>query len=206
MIGDKKHRTKQGFTIVEVLVALAIFSVVITIATGFFYSAYRIQHKTEALQNLSTTARFIMERLVREIKENVVDYTYDKYVLNDSELSLPQTVLALKDFENQPIIFKKFDSGEVDGCPNGACLKMSIDDSEWSSLMPDNIRLMDDGVKFYITPQKDPFRFDSKKLGYESNQQPYVLIVLSLENVNVRPSEKASITLQTGVSSRVYKR
>lgn len=201
MIGDKNCKFAKGFTLMEVLVALTILSIVITAATNFFYFSVRTQNKTENLQKISTTTRLIMERIVREAQENEIDYN----AYEEGQINLPTDILILKDLEDKPIIFQASDSD----CPDeisAPCLKISNDGFNWASLTPKGVRLKD--LKFYITPNKNPFKFNLEPdiLDYESNGQPYILIVLSLENTALIPADYTSLTLQTGVSSRIYKR
>src|SRR3989338_5960982 len=106
-----------GFTLMEMLMSLAIFSTVVTITTDIFFSYQRTQRKTEDLQKVVSTARFISEAIVREVKEGTIDYGYADYVRSGDILSNPQTVLALKDAEGRSVIFRRADSVSA-GCPD----------------------------------------------------------------------------------------
>lgn len=187
-----------GFTLVEVLVSLAVFSVITTIATDLSLSFYRTQGKTENMEELSFAARSIMERLVQEIRESEINYqAYGK-----STVGLEDT-LYLNDSENQRIIFKKFDQN----CPEegAACLKISNDGTAWSSLTPKGVNLKD--LRFYVMPLQSPFVFNQETLTYQAQEQPYVTILLSLERT--KPGflgHKEKVSVQTSVSSRIYKR
>jgi prepilin-type N-terminal cleavage/methylation domain-containing protein len=194
----------QGFTLIEILVALTIFSWVVTIATDIFLNSYRTQRKTEKLQEVSRVGGVIMEQIVKEIRENKIDYSY--YVEHPEEGNrLAKTTLALKDWEGKPILFKKSLEDDLE-CPQGSspCLKISNDGQHWSSLTPQGVRLKD--LRFYLFPLKNPFQFNLDLLNYEAQEQPYVLILLSLEAVNTSAKERTSLTLQTSVSSMVYQR
>ena len=178
MIGGKK-----GFTLIEVLVALAIFSVVVTISTDLFMTYQRLQRKTEAMQELNGAARNIMERIVREARENEINY-------GGEELAWPATTLSLKDFEDKPIIFQQVEKD----------LQISVDNQS-ASLLPKGVQLKD--LKFYIMPRKNPFQFDTTD--YLSHAQPFVFISMTLEKTGAQLTEN-TVTLQTAVSNRIYKR
>ncbi|MFC1632652.1 type II secretion system protein J [Patescibacteria group bacterium] len=68
----KQFRSEKGFTLVEILVAISIFVIVMTIATGAFVNMMKVQRrvnaKTEALQDL----RQVTELMVRDIRTGQV--------------------------------------------------------------------------------------------------------------------------------------
>ncbi|MDP3244921.1 MAG: type II secretion system protein [bacterium] len=201
MIGNNKKQGWAGFTLVEVLVSLAVFSVIATIATDLSLSFYRTQRKTENMEELSFAARSIMERLVQEIRESEIDYQ----AYGEGTVGLSENTLYLSDSENQPIIFRKFNINE--GCPeqDASCLKISNNGTNWSSLTPKGVNLND--LRFYIMPLQNPFVFNQETLTYQAQEQPYVTILLSLERT--KPGflgHKEKVSVQTSVSSRIYKR
>ncbi len=67
-------KRKQGFTLVEVLLASFIFTVVGLIAVNVFVNILRIQRKISLENALYEDARFMMERITREIRKNAIDY------------------------------------------------------------------------------------------------------------------------------------
>lgn len=196
---SKVEQEKAGFTLVEVLVSLAVFSVIATIATSMTLSFYRTQRKTESMEELSFAARSLMERLAQEIREGEINYQ----AYTGGEVVLPEDTLYLTDVDSQPIIFQKFE----EDCPQDAatCLKISNDGTNWSSLTPRGIKV--DDLRFYITPQKNPFAFDEDLLTYQAQDQPSVTILLALEkNKPGLLGQKEKVSLQTSVSSRIYRR
>jgi len=66
----------KGFTLVEMLVAVAIFSLIVGAAAGLFVSALRAQRKALATQELLSQTSYIMEymgRAIRMAKKDDVD-------------------------------------------------------------------------------------------------------------------------------------
>jgi len=59
---------RNGFTLVELLVGLAIFSSVIVIATSLFVSTFRNQRKSIAILNVQENGRYLMEFIAKEIR------------------------------------------------------------------------------------------------------------------------------------------
>ena len=63
-----RFSNKSGFTLVEVLVAIAIFSVVISIAMGGFVMILRGQRQAASLVSAGNNVSFAMEQMAREIR------------------------------------------------------------------------------------------------------------------------------------------
>jgi prepilin-type N-terminal cleavage/methylation domain-containing protein len=76
IIRDHRHG-KKGFTLIEVILATALFSIVTMIGVMVFTDVARIQRKIYLESALNEDGRFLMERITREIRQNTVDY--DEY-------------------------------------------------------------------------------------------------------------------------------
>jgi len=63
----------QGLTLIELLVAMAIFIVVITVVFGLFSSAIKGQRRVIAMQNIQENARFILEFMAKEIRMSKIN-------------------------------------------------------------------------------------------------------------------------------------
>ncbi len=68
---------KSGFTLVELLIAIGISAVFISAASQVFGQIYLAQKKVEVSQSLYDESRFLMERLIKIMRENTIDY--DRY-------------------------------------------------------------------------------------------------------------------------------
>ena len=65
MIGNKRIR---GFTIIELIVAVAIFSIVATVAVGLLTNVLRSQRKVIAVQNIQDNGRYLIGFIAKEIR------------------------------------------------------------------------------------------------------------------------------------------
>jgi len=63
-----KKNKNSGFTIVELLVAMSIFVILITIAVGAFIQALRSERRLVALMTVSNNASLVLEQMAREIR------------------------------------------------------------------------------------------------------------------------------------------
>lgn len=59
----------RGFTLVEVLVAMGLFSLVGTLLLGFALSTSKVANDTRTLTNVNEESRMAMERIIRELRQ-----------------------------------------------------------------------------------------------------------------------------------------
>ena len=63
-----KRKLNRGFTLIELVVSLGIFSVVVVAAVGMMISIFAAQAKAIAIKNVFDNARFSLELMTREIR------------------------------------------------------------------------------------------------------------------------------------------
>ena len=68
---------KKGFTLIEVLVSVSIFTVVMLIATGSVFTIVAANKKTHTLKSVMSNLDFAIESMAREIRVGT------KYICND---------------------------------------------------------------------------------------------------------------------------
>ena len=107
-------KNKRGFTLIESMVAVAIFSVVVSLAAGGFVQALQTQRRLEGLIAANSNAGLVMEQMAREIR------TGRAYCADD-------TISFIEEKQNNP-----FYEGELDGNSDpttdpGYCFKQSSD-------------------------------------------------------------------------------
>lgn len=173
---------KLGFTLIEIIVAAAIFGIVVTVYAGIYIATMKANSKMIAMQKTQNEIRYLMEAIVREVRLGSINY--DFYTDNPDN---PRSVLALKDSSGNTMYFGS----------NGSFATISYDAVNWKSFTSNNIKIQK--LDFYITPQTSPYSNDvSLKI------QPGVLIYIdALYNQNGQMD--GEVKLQTFVSSREYK-
>src|SRR5262245_61681011 len=65
---QKGIRQRGGFTLIEVIVAIGVFSILFAIAAGGFLSALRAERQAAALLAAESNASIALERIAREIR------------------------------------------------------------------------------------------------------------------------------------------
>lgn len=73
MINKQKIQNEKGISLIELVVAVAIFSVVIIAAVGIFISAMKAQKAMLAKQNMADSLRYTMEYMVKELRMAQID-------------------------------------------------------------------------------------------------------------------------------------
>ena len=73
---------KKGFTLVEILVVMSIFSLVSMVALNAFFSTYKVQMQSSSTNALISESRVLMDKVVRIIEANKIDYEEYFYQCN----------------------------------------------------------------------------------------------------------------------------
>jgi prepilin-type N-terminal cleavage/methylation domain-containing protein len=68
-----KINRNQGFTLIEILVAVSIFAVVISVVLGLFTTGIQGQRKIIALQNVQDNANFLLGFMAKEIRMSKIN-------------------------------------------------------------------------------------------------------------------------------------
>ncbi len=208
---------KKAFTLVELLMVLAVFSTVTIMTAGIFVASTRAQKKVSELQKIQGDARYTFEAMVREIKSARVDYGYYQDpdgipATNDAiDLSNPlgvgsngwggvntptKVALALIRSDGTSVRFRE-ESGV--NCLASPCITVSTNGgSTWVALTPEGIAVQK--LVFVVTPVVNPYS-SSTGVG-----QPVVSLQLATATTNPKQVEVARTTYQTTIVSRQYVR
>ncbi|MBI4117524.1 MAG: prepilin-type N-terminal cleavage/methylation domain-containing protein [Parcubacteria group bacterium] len=184
-----------GFTLVEVIVSMSIFSFLIVTVTGIMIRSLGAQNKTLNVARLQADAQNVFGRFIDDIKTHTIDYAYSGY---SGGLTLPASELALVDDEGSTVVYRSGDSV----CPDlssSPCLEVSYDQGvSWNAATSRGVRLP--SLRFFIMPQQNPFERSGG--AYASNRQPEVTITAAFQTAK----GDHTLFLQNTISSRVYER
>lgn len=123
-----KHKNSAGFTLVEILVSLAIFSIILLTITSSFLAMQKTISKTKANMHVTENARRALNRIAYEIKSSKGVYTP---TTTATQLSLETT--------------KYLPEGEINTfvdfflCGNAICFKK--ESQNVTILTPDSIQI-----------------------------------------------------------------
>lgn len=193
---------KSGFTVMEMLVVLTVFSVVAVVVIDIFFTITKAYKSLVAAQAVQRDMRFTVQTIVKDIQQGLVDYSYyESHSINLKNNSTGQVeaidTLALIDANGLPVRYKLGTSANdlptVFVC-RGTC-------SSWEQLLSDNIQAP--LLNFYVVPGSDPF----SSSGTPPNQQPRVTLTMTGQAISDSIElQQTSFFIQTTIATRTYKR
>jgi prepilin-type N-terminal cleavage/methylation domain-containing protein len=173
-IGEKKLEAKpSGFTLVETLVAMAIFSMIVGAALGIFVTGVRSQRKVLASQQVLDQTSYVLEYMSRALRMAKKDLLGNCIAAN-SNYALTGSGIKFKNYKNECQEFY-LESGQLKESKNGG---------SGIALTSSNLTVNYFGISSSGWLQTD-------------NIQPSVTIFL-----DVIGKEQAGIKIQTAVSQR----
>jgi len=189
----KNNKQRKGFTLIEMIVATALFLTVSTVSIGIFLSVTKANTKINAMQKVENEIRYIIEMISKEARLGTIYYDYYDIVYSGS-FENPASILALTDNADNISYFMLDGDGSSAGI-----VQMSLDDgSTWSDLSTDSVFV--DSLDFYLLPNSDPFAQDATII-----KQPMVILFLEA-HYNRGDSSDGQIRIQTTIGSRQYKK
>lgn len=105
----KKIQNEKGISLVELVVAVSIFSLVMITASGIFINALKAQKMIVAKQNVADNLRYAMEFMVKEMRMAQADTVNPDLTFNDGA-AVPATV---KNGRFSKISFKNMSSSSI---------------------------------------------------------------------------------------------
>jgi len=207
---------QKGFTFVELLVAVSVFSILTIILSGIYVGFSNGQIRAKASQQLLNNGQYALEIMAREIRNNAL-FSYqpladDKCGLGLSGADYEDCIILIK--EDHQIVMFGWDEdtqtlehaivtcvSEGDYLPGIDCT-IDRNNPQTNTLLlgPDLNEVNVERVGFSIKPNVNPY------LSEIVNRQPQVTIQLKIGSAKEREVEQVSYSLQTSVSSRIYKR
>jgi len=111
----KLSKNRSAFTLVELLVAIGLFGVIVSIAIGGFVRALRTQRQVVALINANSNVSLVIEQIAREIRTgyNFCESTCTPTSLNFTDAKNHHIVYDYLPSVGHGAITRQEDSGEV---------------------------------------------------------------------------------------------
>ena len=186
-------RNNKGFTLVEMLIAMAIFVTFIGILISSYTSIVKAQRDANQYRETYVEARQVFDVLVQELRDGMVDYQkYPAGIMGKQKdlylISKDNSVRTHVVYKNNKTIHLEkefFGSAEV----------------QKSDLNSENVEISDFGL--YVSPAIDPY--DQDNFANDKNQfHPKVTIFAEFKKDLGPTIDPIVIDLQTTVSSRIY--
>ncbi len=132
------YMKNKGFTLIELIIALTIFSLVIISMAAITVSMIKSQRKTFALQNIQEPARYISESMSKEIRMSQINSL-------DSGGS-QRDILNITNDKNENVDYRFIAANR---------LQRQVDGGGWQYLSPANLEVTGG---FYISKSSSPDR------------------------------------------------
>lgn len=190
---------KTGFTLVELIISIAVFMIFIGIATSSYAPLVKANKTANETQKIYRETRFVTDAISREIKTGALDYScidqnkIDALCLGNQGKEIKRTIAIISPDGTMRTLFK-FDTTNKNvlimrQTRLSAALPWSA--GEWEQLSSDILKMEDMSFSFF--PEKNPY--ESKNAGADALQwQPSVSIMVKTNGYDFR----------TTYSSRVY--
>ncbi|MBI3956434.1 MAG: type II secretion system protein [Candidatus Kerfeldbacteria bacterium] len=234
--GERHDSEKRdhGFTLVEILVVVAVFSITMLVAVNIFLITTRSSRRAALSQKIQGDVRFAVEAMAREVRYGTIDYdcyspnpgcdpedpTHTPYELNNLVTNNKgrTPLLALRDVNGNRVRYKVMPEFPAPGERQTlrVCLIDITRDSLnkcddpliWEVVTPEDVSIVKG--EFYLHPfvnpfQLNPLRGDVGELIFLADAQPRVTIVLRTQQTTAEP-QRQILSAQTTVMSRLYAR
>ena len=186
---------RRGFTLIEMLVVMALFMTLMLVVSDIFLSVSLVQRKTLAREQGAKEMQFVLEQLAQAIRLNKINYSHYKLPLTGQVEDL-----ALIDADQKETIYTLTSTGCAVSVTE--CIKKSVAGVE-AIISPSNVNIEE--LKFSILPLVDPYAYNESAKKFTSDETPLVSIYLTAKDINANQDER-KIVLQTTMTTRYYER
>jgi prepilin-type N-terminal cleavage/methylation domain-containing protein len=191
MIGNKR----SGFTVVEMMVAITIFSTIAVVMAQTFVSFNQLHRRIAYSAILGQDARFLNELIVREGRNKLIDYSAGSILPVADQLHL----ISRDGTQQAWFALQTAASGNC-GTSGVSCIAYSNDaGATWNQLTSNKVDVQQFDV--IVRPTDDPFNVLTP-----GDTQPFVTVKVLFRYLSDNPKERPSLQTQTTVASRVYLR
>jgi len=199
--GAARSRT-AGFTLLEMVVVLGLFSMTVATAADIFMMASNAQRRAFFMERSQADARFSVEALVREVRNGKIDYEY-----YGGMAPVWSESLALIDETGSKMLFRKSDATTANICADGVgpCVIVVAGNAPPAAVTPKGVKVRN--LRFYLAPAIDAETFNTLTQEYVADMQQRVTAVMIVENPVVKANEQASLNyIQATAAGRQYRR
>ncbi len=182
----------------EILVVLGIFATISVAVTDIFLLSTKAQRRVGDAERTQGDARSALEYLVRTVRTGTIAYD-----LLPNPLPSPLTSIAVRNGGGTLLRFSL--SSDTAACGTSAVPCLLVTEGEvapvTAPLTSSDVAVND--LRFFLSPQTDPFSFDAQGGSYASDAQPILTVSMTV----FPPGKTAQQTvLQTSVTPRQYAR
>lgn len=164
--GQRRLRHQAGFTLVELMVVAAVFSITVLVATAVFVNVQSFQRGISGRQRVVADGRYVLEAMARTAKLGLPDYKFyaNGYTVPCANanaaaappppcnLNYPQSMLVTRDQANQQTCYR-LNASSRSLETSSDCTGLA---AVWNDITPSDLEIND--FRVYIQPGGDPYR------------------------------------------------
>lgn len=189
-----QRKNNRGFSLIEVMVSLAVFAIVVLVAAGALLKVIDANKKSQALKAVINNLNFALESMSRELRTGA---TY--HCEASSNITPSGAVATPKDcpgggvylaFEEQLGTASHLDQ-HVYRFQNGTIQKSINSGMSYDSIIGSDVVI--ENLKFYVT---------GTALGSTGDTEPAKVLIVLNGYVNTRQKFRSDFSLQTTISQR----
>lgn len=181
----KSHAVSRGFTLIEMMVALSLFAIVMTISIGTLLIMVDINAKAQAVYSASTNLSYALDTISREIRMGS-EYYCSNYSSIPTGTGIPPTTTNIPPIRNcdpgNAIAFtpnnsatrEEYATSTCDGNPLHQCIKQRKGNGGWADVTSDEVNI----TKFEIITENTGYS------GSNDFSQPVVTLRIGGEVYN----------------------
>ncbi len=172
--------TQRGYSLLELIVSLGIFSVVMLVVTGAYLTLISLDRQARANNQLAATLSFAVESMARSMR------TGSEYSCNGAtNCSAGGSTISFLDSEGEEVQYRLRADKSIGQCiGSGVC-------NDSSSVALTDERIDVDTLRFYV-----------RGVGTGDSTQPQVTFVVS-GTMTTDEGESASFSIQSGATQRL---
>lgn len=181
---------KRGFTLIEMLVSVAIFTVVMTISLGALLAMSESDRKAQTLKSVINNLNFSLDAMSRSMRTGInyhCDVGQGTVTVPRDCSATPASSIGFLSAENQTV---RYCRGNGNTCSSsGTAILVSKGAAAYAPLTSPEVIITN--LQFYVSGAEG------------ATVQPHVVILLSGQ-VTVSASQVSTFDLQTSVTQRLY--
>lgn len=191
---NQKNNLEQGFTLMEIVVATAVFAVVVSAMLALFVNTLQINRRVQGARQVSQGSRNFTEIVAREIRNGRIDYSSDNPKCVQDYSSNSNQTLAIISRTGERLCF--YLEGEL-----LYLSKVSASSYITELVNPPKFFVDQNTFRFIVRPKTDPeVTVGANKPGV----QPFVTILAKFTYRGSAGETPITIPYQTSISTDVY--
>ena len=117
----KKKNIKNGFTLIETVVAISLFTIIILVSNSMFIMSQKIYIKGSALSELSQNARISLDKISRELRQS------NDLITDFSSISTSSKIFFQDGHDDSEITYIKYFASSTDLIRKNLAYEFSTD-------------------------------------------------------------------------------